>query len=165
MHGPLSYSVTLQQVGKVFQRQKLQLFESFCMLQGKRNIVSMTLGALLSTLQTLCNLCMGSLSQIDTLQYFEKVFQRQKLQLFQSNCELQGKTSIVSTKTGAIFTTLHTLLNMRMGPLSYSVTLQQVGKAFQRQKLQLFESICKVLEKKYCEYDTRGCIINTLYSS
>ncbi len=39
---------------------------------------------------------------------------------------------------GAVFTTLHFLCNLRMGPISWSVTWHWVGKAYKGQTLSLF---------------------------
>ena len=58
--------------------------------------------------------------------------------------------------SGTVFTTLHFLCNLRIGPISQSATLQQAANFCQGQTLQLIGAFRKLRKKiKCCEYAPR----------
>ncbi len=143
--GPISQSITLQLVRKTFQGQTHQLIGPICKLH-KRSAVNRHPGIVFTTLYFLRNLQLGKMSQSITLKQVGNAGQGQTDQLIGPICKLH-KRSAVNRHPGFVFTTLHFLRNLQMGPISQSITLQQVGKTFQGQICQLIGRICKLRKK------------------
>jgi hypothetical protein len=74
-----------------------------------------------------------------------------------------GKIFKKSTQ-GTVFTTLHFLSNLQMGPISYCATLHKSGKACQGQKTLAYYIRLQVTNKMKCrEYNTRSQYYKTFY--
>ncbi len=65
---------------------------------------------------------------------------------------------------GALFTALHFLHNLKMCPLSWSVTLHSAGKAYQGQRPTYWARLTVINKMKQCDYDTRDHVHNTSFS-
>jgi hypothetical protein len=87
------------------------------------------------TLHFLVYLWMGPISLSATLQYAKKAFQWQTLKLVGPILKWWIKWKVANTAPQTVFTTLHFLVNLQMGPISLSATLHYAKKVFQWQTL------------------------------
>ncbi len=129
--GPLNQSIRLHWGGKACRWQTLELIGPICKLQTKLSIVNMTPMTIFTALHFLLNLHMDPLDQSIRLRGFGKACQWQTLKLIGPICKSWWKWSVVNMTPVTVFTALHLLHDLWMGPLSYSIWLHWVGKAYQ----------------------------------
>jgi hypothetical protein len=96
---------------------------------------NMTQGVVFTTLYFLYNLRMGPISWSGTLHLAGKVCKEKTLHLFGLTRKLQRKWSVANMTQGVVFTTLNFLYNLRMGQISWSVSLHYARKASKGQTL------------------------------
>ncbi len=70
----------------------------------------------------------SSLGQAVALDQAGKAFQKQILKPIRPINKLSRKQRVLNTAPGTVLTTLHFLLNLQKGPISYSVTLRQTKR-------------------------------------
>jgi hypothetical protein len=66
--------------------------------------------------------------------------------------------------TRGLLTALHFLRNLKMCPLSWSVTLHSAGKIYQGQRPAYWARLTVINIMKHCDYDTRDHVHNTSFS-
>ncbi len=145
--GPISQSVILHQAGKACQGQTLLLVWAIHMLQRKRSVGDTDPGTVFTTPHFLCNF-MNQPSMLQCcIALGRKGIPGTKLQLAGPVHKLQRKGSVVDIAPGAVFTTLHQLQILQMGPISQSVILHLTEKTCQGQTLYLIGPIRKLKRK------------------
>jgi hypothetical protein len=110
----------------------------------------------ITALHFLCNLQTSPISKSITLHLVAKSFKVKKLQLIGTNYMLQRKWNAVNMTQGVIFTTVHFLRNLQMGPKSKIFALHWSGKASQVRTLQLIGLIHKSRRKWNVANTTQG---------
>jgi len=109
------------------------------------------------------NLTIGPISWSVILHLAGKACYQQTNHLTSPICNLLSKLSYVNTAPGTIFTTLHFLRNLPIGPISWSVILLLAGKACYQQTTQLTLPICNLLRKLSVVNNASGTIFTTLF--
>ncbi len=89
----------------------------------------------------------------------------QTLQSIGLICKLQRKSIVVNMTPGTVFATLHFLLDLQMGPITYSVALHKTGKACRDKHSRVLGSFVSYKENDVLWIWLLARIRNTSFSS
>ncbi len=101
-------------------RDKCSNFLDLFLIYKRQSVVNTVPGSVFTALRFLCNLCTSTINYSVILHQARNTCWGHMLELFGPICKFGRKQSVMNMVPGTVFSTLYFLLNLWIGPVSWS---------------------------------------------